>query len=106
MTSKYALENLLPVSDLSETWTHVRDFNYRPSLLECEYALHGLTSKGYRILIELDRQYAKSATLPPLTPDSFCSEEVREGDEYRCTRLGCGLRWDVHEERPLCPRRT
>lgn len=27
---------------------------------------------------------------------------VRDGDEWYCPVAGCGLRWEVGEERPAC----
>jgi hypothetical protein len=47
-----------------------------------------------------------AALRPPLghtvqtSPTTACPVR-QEGDEYACP---CGLRWDVHEDRPPCPR--
>jgi len=31
-----------------------------------------------------------------------CYQPSRQGDEYFCRK--CGMRWDVREERPPCPK--
>lgn len=111
MKSRFALENLLPQPDVQEVWAHIRDYDHQPSALECEYALHGLPSRGYRVLVQIERVLI-AQELDPLpdiddqtllvVPQDCPVTHRQEGDEYVCGK--CGLRYDTHEDRPLCPR--
>ncbi len=41
---------------------------------------------------------------PPLKGLACYGGYRQESDEYVCSGTGCALRWDIHEDKPPCPR--
>lgn len=58
----------------------------------------------------MERRKAEYGACPPYVPHAGSVVSSRpltcghrqEGDEHMCP--GCGLRWDLREDRPPCPR--
>lgn len=70
------------------------------------YAEDGAFRTAARVLRNLAEEIeahdqATGFAPPPRPPVGICGQ-IQESDEYVCTT--CRLRWDVHEERPACPR--
>ena len=45
---------------------------------------------------EADEEWFKRTTLR--------CQRIQEGDEYVCRVSDCFLRWEIHEDRPPCPK--
>lgn len=59
------------------------------------------TAKRVRIHGKWNKRAARGHGAPPYPPTP-CPRPRQEGDEFVCVK--CAHRWDVHEEKPPCPR--